>query len=414
MYLGNFLVIAAQMAIYFGGMLALFRARRLIGIGAFFCALGTTHFLETYLAISFYLKMPFGLALSPGSAMLFSGKIALLLLTYIREDAPVARQPLYGMLLGNVVVFLLVATLAIGHTRLPLPIALDVPLLGKYAVLMLWGNLLLFVECLGMFVLYERLARASRLGLWLPAFIALVLALTIDQIGYFTALHFSFNIPLAAGLGGWLGKLAAAAVFSGVLAWYLTHIEAQPATGLRDPHEIWRAMRPGTPASRPATRRYDPLTGTFHTSQFEPICDHLLSVTTLTGRPMSLLLMHIDGQDPAAPDLEERNAVVRRVGEALGEGIRSGDYVVRYHDNIFAILTPGAPHQAAMQVAALLRRETEAVLGASEGPPHTLSIGVATTPQDGSSVSALLRAAEQRVQEARRLGPNQVAGMFSG
>ena len=40
------------MLIYVSVLTGLFRARHRIGIGAFFCALGVMHFLETYLASS--------------------------------------------------------------------------------------------------------------------------------------------------------------------------------------------------------------------------------------------------------------------------------------------------------------------------------------------------------------------------
>ncbi len=46
----NALLLVADALIYFAVLAALFRARHRIGIGAFFCALGVMHFLETYLA----------------------------------------------------------------------------------------------------------------------------------------------------------------------------------------------------------------------------------------------------------------------------------------------------------------------------------------------------------------------------
>ncbi|GGF75621.1 GGDEF domain-containing protein [Azorhizobium oxalatiphilum] len=416
MYFINFLTIAAFIAVYFGAMLALFRARRLLGIGAFFCVLSATQFVEAYLAIGYYLQLPFGLAISPGPAALFTGKLAMLLVTYIKEDAPMARQPLYGMLLGNMLVFLLVAALGFDLPRLPLPYAPDLGMMTKVTMLTLWANLALFLECLVMFVVYERL-RARGLGLWPVLFIPLALAVLVEQVATFGALHFTFGLPLGLGTGSFLGKLVAVALFALVLTWYLTKVEPLPPARRRrirrGPREIWDAIRPGEATVHPESRRYDPLTGTFHASQFAPICGHLLAVTTLTGRPMSVLLMSIDAEDATATDLEARDAVVRRVGEALGEGIRTGDYVVRYKEGMFAVLTPGAAHQAALQVASLLRREIENVLTAEDEPPHTLSIGVATTPQDGTSVPQLLEAAERRVGDARRMGPNQVAGMFS-
>ena len=39
--------------------------------------------------------------------VLFTGKLMLLLLVYIREDAVVVRQPIYGLLIGNLLLFAL-------------------------------------------------------------------------------------------------------------------------------------------------------------------------------------------------------------------------------------------------------------------------------------------------------------------
>src|SRR6516225_3500157 len=101
-YLVNSILLFAEATVYFTVMAALFRMRRRFGIGMFFCALGTMHFLETYLASILYLQFPLGIVISPGSVVLFSGKLVMLLLLYIREDAAVVRQPIYGLLVGNV------------------------------------------------------------------------------------------------------------------------------------------------------------------------------------------------------------------------------------------------------------------------------------------------------------------------
>src|SRR3546814_10290348 len=93
---------------YFGVMATLFGVRGRFGLGVFLCALGVMHFLETYLASVFYIELPFGIV-SPGSTVLFSGKLAIILMMYIREDAAVVRQPIYGLLIGN---FLIVGLMA--------------------------------------------------------------------------------------------------------------------------------------------------------------------------------------------------------------------------------------------------------------------------------------------------------------
>ena len=97
----NLLLLVGDALIYFAALAALFRARHRLGIGAFFCALGVMHFIETYLASVFYVALPLGIVTSPGSSVLFTGKLMLLLMVYIREDAMVVRQPIYGLLFGN-------------------------------------------------------------------------------------------------------------------------------------------------------------------------------------------------------------------------------------------------------------------------------------------------------------------------
>jgi hypothetical protein len=96
----NVLLLAGDALLYFLVLAALLRARTRIGLGAFFTALGVMHFLETYLASILYVSLPFGIVTSPGSTVLFTGKLMMLLLLYIREDAVVVRQPIYGLLLS--------------------------------------------------------------------------------------------------------------------------------------------------------------------------------------------------------------------------------------------------------------------------------------------------------------------------
>jgi hypothetical protein len=107
--LSNLALLAADALVYFAVLAGLFRLRHRLGIGAFFCALGVMHFIETYLASIFYVTLPLGIVTSLGSSVLFTGKLLLLLLVYIREDAKVVRQPIYGLLIGNLLMVALAA-----------------------------------------------------------------------------------------------------------------------------------------------------------------------------------------------------------------------------------------------------------------------------------------------------------------
>ena len=144
----NSLLLIAEAILYFSLMVMPFRLRRRIGIGVFMCALGVMHFLETYLASVFYIALPFGM-LSPGSTVMFSGKLAMLLLLYIKEDATAVRQPIYGLLFGNVLMIGLVLVLRL-HDLAPLPDGRlpDIPFVDQMGWLMVWGTVLLFVDAI--------------------------------------------------------------------------------------------------------------------------------------------------------------------------------------------------------------------------------------------------------------------------
>src|ERR1700761_4690019 len=182
----NALLLGADAILFFTVLAGLFRARHRLGIGAFFCALGVMHFLETYLPSILYVALPFGIVASPGSTVLFPGKLMLLLLVYIREDAVVVPQPIYGLLIGNLLLFAFAwlirhhgadSVLANRHA--------DFAFLDEMGALMVWGTLILFVDCILMILLYER-SRVVLSGrrLLLRLLLTGVLIMSFDQVAF--------------------------------------------------------------------------------------------------------------------------------------------------------------------------------------------------------------------------------------
>ena len=158
--MANALLLLCEAALYFGVMVGLFRLRKRIGIGVFMSALGVMHFLETYLAGVFYVATPVGM-LSPGSTVLFSGKLVMLLLLYIKEDAATVRQPIYGLLLGNALTVGLCLLLRFHDIEaLPSGLAPDIGFIDDMGWLMVWGTALLYVDAILIILLYERLGRS--------------------------------------------------------------------------------------------------------------------------------------------------------------------------------------------------------------------------------------------------------------
>jgi hypothetical protein len=247
----NVLQLVADALLYFVVLASLLRARTRIGLGAFFCALGVMHFLETYLARILYVSLPFGIVTSPGSTVLFTGKLMMLLLLYIREDAVVVRQPIYGLLFGNVLLFALAYLM-----RLYTPIALtpgrvaDFTFLNEMGALMVWGTAILFFDCIIMILLYERSRGWFRVRIFPRLALCGVLVLTFDQVAFFAGLHMLTGAGTEVLVGGWIAKMAAVA---------LARTGCDALIGALDRH--CRACRRRWAAIGPAVDRYRSLQG---------------------------------------------------------------------------------------------------------------------------------------------------------
>ncbi len=412
---GNVILLLGEAALYFCVMAGLFRLRRQFGLGVFVCALGSLHFLETYLAAIFYMQAPFGTALSPGSIVLFSGKLVMLLLLYIREDAEAVRQPIYGLLFGNFLIIALIWVMRHHDVVSPVPGQFpDFPFLDQMGGLMIVGTLLLFVDSIVIILLYER--SAAWLGRDVTARVALSAAvvLSFDQIGFFVALYYFADVPIAVLYGGWIGKMVAAVVFAGMVGAYLRWFETEGGKLEIRPRlaDVFDALtyRERYEELLEQTGR-DGLTGLYDRGRLERQGPMRVADMVAVGRSISLILVDIDGFK-ATNDRHGHSTgdqVLRLVGNKLTETMRSSDNIYRYGGDEFVILVDGMNHDAALSVAERLRRAVE-THSAAEKLPVTISIGVATCPYDGANLSSLFSSADTRLYDAKFAGRNRVVG----
>lgn len=415
MALGNVFLLLGEAALYFAAMATLFRLRRYFGLGVFLCALGSLHFLETYLAAIFYIQAPFGTALSPGSIVLFSGKLVMLLLLYIREDAEAVRQPIYGLLFGNLLIVALAWVVqhhnVISTTPGQIP---DFMFLDQMGGLMIWGTFLLFIDGILIILLYER--SAAWLGRNVTARIALsaALVLSFDQLGFFLALYYFVGVPMEVLYGGWIGKMFAAMLYALMAGAYLRWFEAEGGKLDVRPRlaDVFDALtyRERYQALLEQTGR-DGLTGLYDRGRLERQGPIRVADAVASNRTLSLILVDIDGFK-AANDQHGHSVgdkVLRLVGNKLQETMRSSDSIYRYGGDEFVVLGEGMSHEAALAAAERLRRAVETA-SAAEGTPVTISIGVATCPEDGANLSALFANADTRLYDAKFAGRNNVAG----
>ncbi len=407
----NSFLLLAEAVVYFSVMVTLFRFRRRIGLGVFVCALGVMHFLETYLASVFYVALPFGMV-SPGSAVLFSGKLVMLLLLYMKEDAATVRQPIYGLLLGNALMIGLVLLLrlhviaALPDGRLP-----DIGFIDQMGWLMVWGTTLLFVDAILIILLYEKLGRYLRKAPFARILISVACVLTFDQAGFFTALHFVAGAPIAVFFGGWFAKMAAALTFSTMLVAYLKWFEERQVTAPRGLTDIFDTLtyRERYEALVEHVGR-DGLTGLLHRGRFDADGEAAVQTSLRTARPLSLLIIDVDHFKSINDRFghAEGDKVLKAVAALLGEAASAEDQVFRIGGEEFAILS-SRPHPVARLFGESIRHAIKASAATSRFE-LTVSAGVSSVGETTRCLADLFALADQRLYKAKSTGRDRVVG----
>jgi diguanylate cyclase (GGDEF)-like protein len=164
--------------------------------------------------------------------------------------------------------------------------------------------------------------------------------------------------------------------------------------------------------SREAT--LDPMTGVPNLRFFQQRLQAELDGATREGQPVSLVVIDLD-------DLKEVNdthghltgdQVLRELARRMSALLRGQDLLARYAGDEFVALLPGVDEQHASEIAARLldaaRREPVA-LPDTPPIPLSVSIGVATFPDDATDSTALLHAADMAMYVAKEGGKNNAS-----
>ncbi len=405
----NSLLLFCEALFYFGAMAVLFRLRSTIGIGVFMCAIGVMHFLETYLASAFYVELPLGMV-SPGSAVMFSGKLVMLLLLYMKEDAKVVRQPIYGLLFGNALMIGLVLLLRL-HEVSPLPNGKspDIGFVDQMGWLMVWGTTLLYVDAILIILLYEKLGRHLGGNRFVRVLASVAAILTFDQVGFFAALHYVAGAPLEVFFGGWAAKMAAAVIFSALLCAYLRLFEKRDEARPREIADIFHALtfRERYEALVEQAGR-DGLTGLLHRGRFEDAGRERVARSLQDSRPLSLLIVDVDHFKSINDRYghAEGDRVLKLVADELRRAVESDDQVFRIGGEEFAVLSP-YPYAMARLLAENIR---ERIRFAGITPNLSASIGIASLDERPGGLAALFALADERLYAAKAAGRDRVVG----
>lgn len=135
---------------------------------------------------------------------------------------------------------------------------------------------------------------------------------------------------------------------------------------------------------------------------------------TRTGKPLSLLVLEIDGFKRFNDALGHLagDDVLRALAGLLGEIARTRGHAARFGGDEFTLILPGVAREAAARIAQRVRRRARA-LGGPDGRGISLSIGIASFPEDATTARGLLHAADCAMYEAKAHGGNSVRSAVS-
>ncbi len=104
------------------------------------------------------------------------------------------------------------------------------------------------------------------------------------------------------------------------------------------------------------------------------------------------------------------DAVLRQVSETLQKALREYDVVARYGGEEFAVLLPATSKPVGASIAERLRSAVAHgdFVHQDETIPATVSVGVASFPEDGSTPDGLVACADKALYRAKEAGRNQV------
>src|SRR5207237_2681604 len=105
------------------------------------------------------------------------------------------------------------------------------------------------------------------------------------------------------------------------------------------------------------------------------------------------------------------DAVLKGVAAALKGAVRSFDIAARYGGEEFAVILPETTEEAAREIAERIRRSVSMYPFASEDGKSvrvTVSVGIATAPENGSTPAALIKQADASLYHSKEEGRDGV------
>lgn len=157
----------------------------------------------------------------------------------------------------------------------------------------------------------------------------------------------------------------------------------------------------------------DPLTGLFNRRYLEETVERELHRMTRREQPAGFVMMDLDHfkafNDTFGHD--GGDALLRAFGQFLREHLRREDIACRYGGEEFCVLFCEASLEDTVRLAEQLRSQVKQLTVQHEGQhlgAVTISIGIASYPMHGSTISELIAVADSALYQAKTEGRDRI------
>jgi diguanylate cyclase (GGDEF)-like protein/PAS domain S-box-containing protein len=158
----------------------------------------------------------------------------------------------------------------------------------------------------------------------------------------------------------------------------------------------------------------DALTGLYNRRYLEEVLEREVRRAARAAQSLGILMIDLDHFKSFNDTYghEAGDAVLRETGLSLTKGIRAEDFVCRFGGEEFVVILPTADLEASRARGERLRSKMRELTIMYQGKSLgivTISVGVASFPQHGTSPKELMASADAALYQAKRDGRDQVA-----
>jgi diguanylate cyclase (GGDEF)-like protein len=156
----------------------------------------------------------------------------------------------------------------------------------------------------------------------------------------------------------------------------------------------------------------DELTGIYNMRAFSAILQRAFGQAVRYGHALSVVMIDSDNlkQVNDSHGHESGNRLLQHLVRSIREQLRGSDVVARYGGDEFIVLLPETNNNGALDTAERIRKAIECSrFDVRSGKiAVTVSLGVASYPEDGGNLEIILDKADKAMYRAKQRGRNQV------